>query len=440
MRILVIHPEDELLGEPWTLLRWDRVIDLGCSGAGTYAQAMARFGCPISRLSEFRANFREMRRVRELLALGMGRLNDSLGLDWWELTAIIVHHQMELAFLLQQLVESFGQQDEVHVSRPSFYADVLRLALGSRLHTFSAAIGRRGGLPHYLQVLKKFPVPQLLEIFWDKADPGYQFRGSFNSKTSPSSGAQVLLPSTYVNVSRAAVAYAEGLPEVRFLLVVTRRSGWLENRPSNISAAWLRRYASVRSSSRRLELLDLTERWKRLRSELITVPELCTLAELGWLNDFPHRIARGLEVRDAWRNVLDREAVQAVICADDTNPYTLIPLLLARQRKLAAISCHHGALDGRYMFKREHADVLLAKGRMEQDYLQRVCGLSPRTIEVGAPALPAHLKQASSPQEKPFLVFFSELYEVASGRARDFYQDTLPALADLAMAEGRQLI
>jgi len=440
MRVLVIHPEDELQDEPWARMQWDRVIDLGRAAAQSYAQAAAKYGCPVTDLGEFRENFKEMRRVRELLALGTGRLNDRFGLDWWELTSIEVHQQLEIAFLLREVAESLGPLDEVHVSRPCFQADVLRLALGPRLHTFSARSDRRkGGVRHYLQVMKKFPVGQLLEIFWDKTDSGYQIRGSFTSRRKPLSGAVVLLPSAYINVSRTAIAYAESLPEVRFLLVITRRSGSIKSVPANVSVAWLCRYASLQVPSRKLEYRDLMQRWDLLRSELKAIPEFRTLAELGYLDGFPDWFARGLEIRDAWRNVLDSEPVQAVICADDSNSQTHMPLLLAKQRGLPTIACHHGALDGRYMFKRNHAGVLLVKGRMEQDYLLRLCGIPAEGVEIGAPALPADLKQHVG-SERSSIVFFSEAYEVAGGRGRDFYQEILPLLADLALSEKKELI
>ena len=83
--------------------------------------------------------------------------------------------------------------------------------------------------------------------------------------------------------------------------------------------------------------------------------------------------------------MFDREPVQAVLCADDSNPYTHLPLLLAKARSLQTVACHHGALDGRYMLKQTHADMLLAKGAMEEDYLVRVCGVPREKVEVGAP-------------------------------------------------------
>ena len=440
MRVLLIHPEDELQAGPWASQRWDRVIDLGRAGASSYEQAAAGFGSPVTTLDTFRENFGEQYKVRELLARGMDRLCDSFGLDWWELTSIMLHEQLEAAFLLRLFVETLDPRDEVHVSRPCYQAEVLRLMPGVLVQTFSSPGNRQvRAARHYLRVLKKFPMRQLVEIFWDKTDPGYQLRGSFGLRRRTASDPVVLLPSAYVNVTRTALAYATSVPDGRFLLVVTRRSGWIQSSPTNVSLAWLRSYASVRAAARKTECADLTKRWGLLRNELQAIPEFRILIEMTSLDDFPGRIARGLAIRDAWRNVLDTEPVQAVICADDSNPYTHIPLLLAKTRGLPTISCHHGALDGRYMFKRTHADVLLAKGRMEEDYLVRVCGIPAKKVEIGAPV--RQPQSAARPSgRKRFIVFFSEPYEMAGGRARDYYQDMLPPLADLAIAHGRELI
>jgi hypothetical protein len=439
MRILLIHPEDELQGGPWASQPWDRVIDLGTAGAADCARAENAFGCPVTNLRNLRGEFREMRRVRELIGLGLDRLNDEFGLDWWELISILVHQELEVAFLMSELAASIGANDEVHVSRPCFQADILRLSLGSRLLTFnSRAAYRKRGARHYWQVFEKFPASQLLEIFWDKTDPGYQFRGRFSRKPKAQRNSVVLLPSAYVNVSRTALAYASVLPDSHFLLVVTRPSGWIQSLPANVSAAWLRQYSSVECRAREREFRDLVSRWNRLRAELQAVPEFNVLAKMGKLDDFPRHFAHGLEVRDAWRNVLDFEPVQAVICADDTNPYTRIPLLLAANIGLPTIACHHGALDGRYIFKRSSADIVLAKGRMEEDYLVRVCSLPAEKVEVGAPGVSARTEPAM--EKKSVILFFSEPYEVAGGRPRSFYRDILPPLAEIARSEERELV
>jgi hypothetical protein len=414
---------------------------LGLAGIESYARASASFGCPVTPLSFLGDKFREMRKVRELLALGMGRLADKFDLDWWELTSILVQQELESAILLRQFVETLGSNDEVYVSRPGFHADALRLELKGRLHTFSGRDGRyKRGPRHYLRVLKKFPVRQLLEIFWDKTDQGYQIRGTFSGRPEPSSSPVVLLPTSYVSISRVGVAYANCLPDARFLMVATRRSGWIHDPPPNVSLTWLRRYASVRVRARRFEYADLTDRWDSLRKDLNAVAEFRTLDQMGSFHSFPHWFARGLEVRDAWRHVLETEPVQAVICGDDSNPHTHIPLLLARQKGMPAISCHHGALDGRYLFKRTHADFVLAKGRMEKDYLLRLCGLPADKVEIGAPGYSADREPEPTKDKKSYIVLFSEPYEVGGGRAKDFYQDIVPSLADLALSEGRELV
>src|SRR5260370_41531076 len=66
--------------------------------------------------------------------------------------------------------------------------------------------------------------------------------------------------------------------------------------------------------------------------------------------------------------------------------------------------------------------------------------MPPDGVEVGAPNFPADLKRESRQDTKPYIVLSSEAYEVAGGRALDFYQDILPPLADLVLSEGRVLI
>jgi hypothetical protein len=441
MRTLLLHPEDSHTQGPWSRERWDRIIDLGLGGLDTYQRWSRQFACPVTPLNALRHEFDEIRQVRDLLDLGSGRLVDQHGLDWWELVSIEVHEQLEQLILLRRFA-ALGAGDEVYVSRPGFHADALRALLGERLRVIPAQPGTgKSGVNHYLRLAAKFPLRQLVGIFWDKYDAGYQFRGRFGGRRPHAAEPVVLLPTAYVNVSRTLLACAETLPETSFLLVATRPSGWVKDPPPNVATAWLRSYASVAAAERAKELADLVERWRALHRELETVPEFMLLGRLGYLEDFPRRFRNGLAVRDAWRNVLDAEPVQAVLSADECNSHTHIPLLLARRRGLPGITTHHGALDGRYMFKRTQADVILAKGRMEEDYLVRVCGIPAETVEVGAPARPAvNRANARARETRRAIVFFSEAYDLFGGRAEEFYRDVLPPLADLALATGRTLV
>jgi hypothetical protein len=220
------------------------------------------------------------------------------------------------------------------------------------------------GLDHYVRVAKEIPASQLLEIFWDKTDPGYQLRGRFSRQVKPSARPVILAPTAYGNASRTAIAYAGSVPELDFppWFPLVAVAGFQVLLPTLLTNS-LRSYASVGDRSRRVELEHLSQRWNALRVELNGLPEFKMLEAIGGFDEFPRRLAQGLEIRDAWCNVLDREPVTGVLCADDSNPYTHIPLLLAKERGLPTVACHHGALDGRYMFKRAHADVILAKGK-----------------------------------------------------------------------------
>ena len=442
MKILLIHSEDHPEKGPWASLPWDRIVDLGLGGINSYERWTRQFRCPVTSLGSLGKGFDDFRRVRSVLGLGCGRLIDEYGLDWWELMSLLLHGELETLILIQRFAQAVDSGDEVYVSRPGLHASLLKHLLRSQVKTFPLRReAKRSGLKHYVRVFNKLSVRQLIDVFWDKSDLGYQFRGRLARRAPPSTRPVVLLPSAYVNVSRTGIAYARTFPGEEFLLVATRRSGWVQKRPRNVAAGWLSSYASVRDRSG--ENADMERRWQSLRNELAGVAEFEILNHLGSLDSFPRWLRNGLAVRDAWRNVFDGEPVQGVLCADDSNPYTRIPLLLAQARGLPNIACHHGALDGRYVFKRSYGDVIWAKGKMEEDYLVRRCGVPAEKVEIGAPALPPEwngLEQSNRPAFRPYILFISEAFDISGGRPEEFYRDTLPSLADLARASGRELI
>ena len=269
MKLLLVHPEDRLQNGPWAALRWDRIVDLGRSGRASYRAAAAHYGCDVSPVDSLREGFAEIHAVRELLAHGLGHVVDRFGLDWWELTAILAHSQIESLMLLKKLAATIEPGAEVHITRPGFSASALELLLGPPVQVSSRANdSRKRGLGHYVRVAQKFPLRQLAQIFWDKTDAGYQWRGRVSTRTKPHKTPVVLLPTAYVNVSRTGIAYAKGVPDLDFLLVATRQSGWVSDVPSNVGRAWLRSYASFDVRTRREEFRHLMERWKDLRATL----------------------------------------------------------------------------------------------------------------------------------------------------------------------------
>jgi hypothetical protein len=441
MKILLVHPLDTADVGPWTDERWDLIVDLGKNGLRTHEQWRNHFNCDLQALDFFRNGFSDFYQIRELLGRGCRSLVDEFGLDWWEILSILLHEEVEVLVLLQRLARTFGPSDEVHISRPSLHADILYCLLAGHIRIFRPRFIVQKGLTHYFRAVARLSASQIIDILGDKYDPAYQFRGRLTGKRAASSRPSILVPTAYVNGSRTGLDYAKTFSEQDFLLVTTRQSGWVDAPPRNVRMARLSSYAS--SGDHGAEDVHLDRRLRLLLTELCRSPEFEILNRLGHLSMFPSRLQHGIKVRDAWRNVLDHEPVQGVLCTDDSNPYTRIPLLLARERGLPSIACHHGALDGRYVFKRSYGSTIWVKGEMERDYLVNKCKVPAERVEICAPALSLPSDAHESPSlggQRPYIVFFSEQYENLGGRAEGFYQDTVPALADLALATGRKLV
>ena len=438
MRILLLHAEDEPLAGPWLNQPWDLVFDLGRAGWVACEQWTLAFRCPVRPIDGLKEGRREIQKVRELLHAGCGRLIDREGIDWWELTALLAHEHLEKLVLLQEFAEQVAIGADVFISRDGFEARALRLMLGNRLKVIDRRPDiERKGFAHYTRRIKHLSVEQIRDVLGDKYDGAYRLRRHWHVQPARRKEPVVLLPTAYVNVSQLGAAYARISPDTGFLMVATRRSGRLRETPANVQQEWLASYAGEPDREERREILS---RWDALQSDIGEVKELAILWSLGMMQDFAKRIAEGLAIRDAWKNVLDLEPVSAVVCGDDSNPYTHLPLLLARKRGLPAIACHHGAFDGRYLFKTNHADTILAKGRMEYDYLVNVCGVDAGEVEIGAPCVPQSGQSQSLEKMRDYILFFSEPYEVALGRTEEIYRDVLPQLIDLAGRCGKKLM
>jgi hypothetical protein len=288
---------------------------------------------------------------------------------------------------------------------------------------------------------------QLIEIAFDKWDADYRFRHHFGRSTKSSSTPAILLPSAYANVSRAQVAYARMLPHRRFLLVVTRRSGRLRELPDNIELRSLASFAPRPLPATEEERTRLLARWQEVQNNLFETNPVFRLArKLHVFDGFASFLKSGLRVRDAWREVFVREPITAVLSADENNPYTRLPILLAKSRKLRTVFCDHGALNMSFGIRPPVSDTYLMKGDMARDYSVRWCGLSANKIVVGGPPeahhpLPLRLPSRSSNRtERDWIVFYSEAYELFSGRTQILYAELLPELCLLAQRMNRKVI
>ena len=446
MKILLLHPEDSLWEGPWAELAWDLVVDFGWAGRPSYQRWSQRLGCPVLSLYDFGRDIETYHQMNSIMSSGYGRLLDREGLDWWEIMSNYVRGDLLTVLLVLGLAEHLGPARGIVVTRPSKYAKALGILLGMEVKSFR----RRNGaglcenLKHYASVVATFSPPQLIEIALDKWDPAYVLRRLVSSRSRHiADGPLVLLPSPYVNVSRTVLEYARMLPHRRFLLVATRRSGRLVKPPSNVRMASLASYASSAPSPAR-ERPDLTKAWNKFKKDVVTnVKELTIAEKIGVFSCYPALFAHGLAVRDIWRNVFDSETIDAVLCGDENNPFTRIPVILGKKRGVRTVYCHHGALDVNQLFRESLSDIYLAKGGMEKDYLITACRLLPEKIVVGAPEHGVSSLNTVATVERgraPSIVYFSEPYELYSGRVKNIYEELLPPLCGLARQTGRNVI
>lgn len=446
MRVLLLHPDDSPRRGPWSEQHWDLIVDLGKSSEFSAAEWTEQFGCPILRSDSFRDGVTDQKLVRETLSAGQGRLVDEEGIDWWNLTALLITSQVEAMLTLRRVAAQVGSKPDLWATRAGWPGNALAFLLGCEIQTFSGnvltRIARR--VAHYGGLFHRFSAAQIQEIFLDKYDPGYEWRSRFASKRRASHKQDaveplILVPSAYGNVSRMAASYARLLPDQPFLLVATRQSGKQFEAPRNLRLHDLASYAM--NTSTRNESAAILEEWGRLKLELCAMPEFEVLSRTGTFDAFPNWFRSGLRVRNAWREVLEREPVCSVLCGDDSNIYTRLPVLLAARRKIPTVDFHHGAMDGRHLLKDLASDMYLAKNAMERDYLLRVCGLPSQKVIIGAPSSTytasagnRRLGQTSS------VIFFSEPYENVGMRAEEVYREILPSLCRVARENGCSLI
>jgi hypothetical protein len=402
--------------------------------------------CPLLCADSFRKNLEDIKRMSQLLAVGGGHLLDNQGIDWWTLKSLDILTKGSEILVFRRMATEIPRSASLWSTRPGWPAAAFARILGLRLRAYGESLVARSvsRARHYSRIPRHFSLAQMKEIFLDKYDSSYQWRSRFASRKKPESEPVVLIPSAYTNVSRVASAYARLLPHKPFLLVATRRSAILFDPTPNVHLRSLGSYAGTRSPSE--ELCQILKNWEKLTVELQRGPELEMLLQLGVFDTFPDAFAEGLAVRDAWRLVLEREPIGAVLCGDDSNINTRLPVLLAAMRGLPTIDFHHGAMDGYYLVKQLPCDLYLAKSELERDYLLRVCGLRAEKVTVAAPlplplpSVPFRPRNEADLSQKNSVVFFSEPYENIGMRTEEVYREILPALCALARENGRGVV
>jgi hypothetical protein len=439
MRILLVHPQDSPRCGPWTHQRWDLIVDLGKSSDWSANQWAAQYGCPVIRSSSYRQAIEDVHLVRQILLAGRGRLIDEEGIDWWELASLALVPEMLELVAMRRLQSAIPRAAELWVTRRGGAAHLLAILLERDLRAFTEnRLDRAAALAaHYMAVARKFSPSQMREIFFDKYDPRYRWRSIFAHRKQTSGQSVVLIPSAYINVSRMAAAYARLLPQQEFLIIATRPNAKNLVLPRNVRVWDLAAYADPQTPLSEISLL--LQRWSKLEEEMASSPDLRVLSQAGILDSMPDWIRNGVSVRDAWLAVLHREPVRAVLCGDDSNRYTRLPVLLAAKQKIPTVDFHHGAFDGFYLMKELRCDIYLAKNGMERDYLLRLCGLPDDRIVVAAPA-PQYAQSAEGNKNDGAVVMFSEPYDVLGMRPEEVYRELMPPLCRLAREHAREVI
>jgi len=442
MRVLLLHPEDDFQG-PWTGRQWDAVIDLGRAPKSFYEERSAALGCPVWSIFDLAAEVADLQSLRPEMELGLGHVVDRYGIDWWGVISMSIQPELQRTRLAVRLAERLRGCQNLVASRSSLTAEAVRQGLGVRLQLVSGGLRRRlvhGGMRR-ASALANLSFPQLRQVVFDKYDPHYRWRRKLARSPKPNlcrgAGPVVLLPSAYSNVTKTAVSYARILPRQNFLLVLARESGAISPLPENVASAPLSRFAP--GAVDRRELQSLEEKWNRLDRSLAMHPAFQVPAQLRILDKASRYLRWGITIRDAWIRVFDECDIVSCLSADDSNPYTKIPLLLAEQRHIPAVSVHHGALDCFMAFKELRFSNYIAKGEMERDYLERICRVPAERIRVGVASVPDRSDRVWR-DDAPWITFFTEPYDTDSWRVEEVYRELLPRLVALARKAGKTVV
>lgn len=438
MKILLLHPEDTLPVSETS--PWDLVVDLARAPASTYQEWGRTTHSRVVSLSDFcRQEDRTL--LREQLRLGKGQMIDREGIDWWDVLSLMISPELHRLILVSRLAKDLPAGTQVFATRPCLEASALGGLLGVAPGLRDSALLKvRRRFRHYRQVATHLDAETIFQVAQDKYDNRHRLRRRLARRQPRLGRPAVLLPSAYVNVSRTAVSYAALLPQEQFLLVHARNSGRLKVLPSNVAMVPLDPYFCP---SDRGEIQCMQESWAGLRQKLIQSSEAYRVAEgAGALARMPALLNWGLAIRDAWSEVFESQPIRACLSADDNNPYTRIPLILAKRRGLATVACHHGAFDYRVALKETDADIYLAKSMMEWDYLVHQCGMTPERIAVGGPMKvhPSASVTTGPRSDRSWLVMFTEPYGAQGWRAEEVYRELLPPLLRLARVAGAKLV
>jgi hypothetical protein len=441
MRVLLLHPHDDF-DSLSTDQPWDTVVDLGRAPDSFYQEQSNLLGCSVNSIFDLAFEVEDLKSWRPLFKCGLGIVVDHLGIDWWDVISCLLQPEMQDIRLALRLAERLKGCRELSATRTSTTGEALRIHLGIPIHIIQkkSSDGLMRGILRRGRDASDLGFVQARQVVYDKYDSHYRWRSKLEAapRRYRNSTPVVLLPTAYSNVTKTALSYARLLPEQKFLLVVARESAVASPIPANVITAKLAAFATKRKNNDELE--ELKGKWEAMEQSLQEHPVYRLSVQTGVMRKGKDWLSRGISIRDAWQNVFETRQVTGCLSADDSNPYTRIPLLLADGRGLPAVACHHGALDSRMASKNLRFSTFLAKGEMERDFLERVCEVDRARVLIGAPGSPVPKNLQGWNRDAPWLTFFTEPYEIDFWRVEAIYRQMLPPLCEAARRSGKSVV
>lgn len=437
MNVLCVHHEDALDDPRWNN-GYDLVLDSGWGGPNAYARLEKRLQARVLSIYGFADARQTPRKVNASLDILRGRVIDSRGVDQIELVSPAMRQSLFLAHWVDAAVREAEGASRIDATRPHPFADALarRLGLAANSITPGPSVGPWSRARTHMRTILDLSPPERVELALNKLDPDYRARRRTTSRVPLPHGC-ILAPSAYRNATRAIERVATLLPRRKFALVPLQENARPREPPPNIVVVDPAPYVPA-PASRREEEQRLAEAVSRVREDTcLRTDALCTAVDLGLFDAFPRAFRRGLSVRDAAWQMLTTGDVAAVLSADENNPDTRSFILVANSNGIPTATMHHGALDANMLVKQLSADIYVVQGRMERDYLLQECGLPASRIAMGSERADNVIVRKLSGND---VFFFSEPYEVGSGRALEHYRDVLPPLAELAAGRGGRLV
>ena len=120
--------------------------------------------------------------MKKLFSLGIGRLRDEEGIDWWGLTSMSIVRETEAVLIFLRMIPKIGGSAEIWATRPGWPASAVSLLLNRPFMSFSQE--RSARLDEIVGLLAgPQDWPSAAEGFWKTAEPE-ALRRFFGRKSS----------------------------------------------------------------------------------------------------------------------------------------------------------------------------------------------------------------------------------------------------------------